>query len=108
MRHLRDEKLLICNKPNELKMRRKEPQVGSRIPVYRIDAAFFEEEIDHQSHHPRWFALRWDGPGSGPGFTPPVRGSVRGKYCGISMRSGVPGCFIERIQGAEGAGSRPA
>ena len=45
MRHLRDEKLLICDKPNELKARRKQPQVGDRIPIYRIDAAFFGEEI---------------------------------------------------------------
>ena len=45
MRHLRDKGLLICSKPNELKMQRKEPEVGSRVPVYRIDAAFFGEEI---------------------------------------------------------------
>ena len=49
MRHLRDAKLLICNKPNELTMRRKEPQVGDRIPVYRIDAAFFGETVTFKS-----------------------------------------------------------
>jgi putative DNA primase/helicase len=45
MRHLRDKGMLICSKPNELKMQRKEPGVGSRVPVYRIRAAFFGEEI---------------------------------------------------------------
>jgi hypothetical protein len=46
MRHLR-EGMLICSKPNELKMQRKEPQIGDLIPVYRIRAAFFGEEITY-------------------------------------------------------------
>ena len=33
-----------CSKPNELKMQRKEPGVGSRVPVYPIDAAFLGEK----------------------------------------------------------------
>ena len=49
MRHLRDKGMLICSKPNELKMQRKEPGVGSRVPVYRIDAAFFGEEITYKA-----------------------------------------------------------
>ena len=57
MRHLRDEKLLICEKPNELKARRKEPQVGDRIPVYRIKCGILRRRNHIQSVGHPWFLM---------------------------------------------------
>ena len=83
---------------------------ADRIPVYRIDAAFFGEEITFKAICSMACLVR-----SGWTVRGPVRGLPRlsGVRSGVSIVEfqGVPGCrgvLSNSIQGAEGAGSRSA